>query len=202
MSQVLRIGVKRNFQDDKCLMTIHYHWSGYSNCASVEAKELIDFYDNEIGEEKLKTISDKELILKTIRHFESIGGGINGKEEETKYIKNMYPGEKFSDKQSRNNGLISISEKGMNIAEGTCCEVEISVNDRKVGHYLNSWYSSFEELAGEREDCGLSIPKKEDIVEVDYDLEEFGWDIIDQVVNDTENEFIKYKEKYYELYID
>ncbi len=111
MGQRLVISI---IKDDERIANIYYHWSAYTASALYEAKKLIDsgVFDEEC--------STKELQLKLIRQIESFGGCIDGGKdsEEYKKISDMFPNETFKENGSRNEGLIALSEDGMDKIEG------------------------------------------------------------------------------------
>ena len=87
---------------------IYYHWSAYTLSALYETQKIVDcIYDH-------NDETEKQLQLRLIRFCEENGGGIRGDDAEFEYIQNMYPNLEFKkDGYSRNNGLIAISESGM-----------------------------------------------------------------------------------------
>ena len=113
-------------------MKVYYHWSGYTLSAFDELKTLWGI----IKPLKERGLSTEEILLGIIHGLEgnvdeihkkwleanypdyarSCHGGIDGGKDsdEWKYITSLYPNETFSEDVDRNNGLVAMSDKGMN----------------------------------------------------------------------------------------
>ena len=174
MGQRLVVTVRKN-QEDIC--KIYYHWSAYTTSALMEVRDIIQWIDE-------CEIDDLKLHL--IQCCERNGGGIRGDDYEQEYIRRMYPNEMFkSDGYSRNQGLIAISEDGMNDLQGWSeGDVEIDIDSRTVSFMVFSGYDSLEEYEEERMDWDEDYEKQnlEDIVDIGFDLGCFGFDDIEDVI--------------------
>lgn len=177
MGQRLVITV-RGFGKD--LAKIYYHWSAYSISAIREAKELIDCICEDYK------VTEKELQLRLIRFCEQNGGGIQAKESEFDYIKQMFPGETFkTDGYSRNYGLIALSEEGMadlqSWSEGDIC---IDLDDDTIHNNVFCYYDGIDEYNEERKEWDdehedLSL---DDVPDIGYTLEQIEFCDIDDVM--------------------
>lgn len=167
MGQRLVVSIQSQGQD---LAKIYFHWSAYTSSALYETQKIVDCIYNHNDE------TEKELQLRLIRFCETNGGGITGNEEynEHEYIQNLFPNEKFkTDGISRNDGLIAISEKGMNglqyWSEG---DVIINLDEDLINFGVYAGYEYFAEYIEERKEWddefeGLTL---EDIPDIGYDL--------------------------------
>ena len=127
MGQRLNIEIKNK---GVCLANAYYHWSGYSSSACDMAIEIMDYIDN-----NPKNCDDR---LYAIRLLESTGAGLtdfnpSDEEKETmkkyykedyykkwletpnelKIAKNHFPNEDFKECEGRNEGLLCVTESGM-----------------------------------------------------------------------------------------
>lgn len=131
------------FNED--IAKIYYHWSAYTVNALNEAKSIIENIDWS------NSTTKNELILKLIRFLEENGGGIDGgiDSKEYNYV-NQYFGSKykFVKNPDRTNGLISISESGMNEMESYSeGDLEIDFDEQIIHNDVFSFVGSKEELA-------------------------------------------------------
>lgn len=178
MGQRLVITVHNNGKD---LAKIYYHWSAYTLCALMEAKEIVDCIYNHNDE------TEKELQLRLIRFLESRGGGIDGALAERKYIQGMFPNEKFKTEGiSRNNGLIALSEEGMDdIQSWSEGDLDIIIDDDVI---INSvfWggysFNEYKENAMENDEDFDPNTTIEDILDIGYDLSEIDIEDLDKVI--------------------
>lgn len=135
MGQRLVVTIKDKGEDK---MKIYYHWSAYTGATFEELNNLW-FYA--IKPLKKAGKSTDEILLGIIHYLEgnvdlahkawieklypdgscqrSCHGGIDGGKDsdEWKYITGLYPNEKFDPDVDRNNGLVSMSPKGMDEAQ-------------------------------------------------------------------------------------
>lgn len=117
--------------DNEPKMKIYYHWSAYTISAFDELKTLWDI----IKPLKRAGKTTEEILLGIIHGLEgnvdeahkkwleanypglvrSCHGGIDGGKDsdEWEYITSLYPNETFSTDVDRNNGLVAMSDKGM-----------------------------------------------------------------------------------------
>ncbi len=182
MGQRLVVTVKKN-QEDVC--KLYYHWSAYTTSALMETRDIIQWINECEGD---------DLRLHLIRCAEYNGGGINYSADghEWNYISRLYPDHAFkSEPISRNNGLIAISEAGMDEiqcwSEG---DVEIDVDNRTVNFMVFSGYDSLEEYEEERMSWDEDYEKQslEDIKNIGFDLGSFDFDDIEDVIAAVEDE--------------
>lgn len=160
-----RLVVTVNFQGQD-LAKIYYHWSAYTVSALWETQKIINCIYNHKDE------TEKELQLRLIRFCEENGGGITGTEEynEHEYIQKMFPNEAFkTDGYSRNNGLIAISETGMNgLQRWSEGDVIINLDEDLINFGIFASYENLDEYNEER-------------MEWDEDYEPLGYDNIPDI---------------------
>ena len=181
MGQRLVITV-RNREKDLC--NIYYHWSAYTTDALYETRNIINCIRAKDDE------SEGELLLRLIHFCENSGGGISGgsNSDEWKYIQSLYPNETFkADKISRNEGLISLSEKEMaesqKWSEG---DIIIDLDEGLVNFGIYCDYENIEEYIEERsswdDEFDASEWTLESIVDIGCDLGYFNMDDIDKII--------------------
>ena len=176
MGQRLVINI---IEDNERIANIYYHWSAYTISALYEAKRLIDsgIFDEEC--------STKELQLKLIRLIESFGGCIDGGKDSEEYQKicDMFPNETFKETGSRNEGLIALSEDGMDSLE-SWAEGILDINLDK-GMIYNGVYccETLEEFNEWREKDN----KLEDFKEMDIEISEIKFEDIEETISELEN---------------
>ena len=100
MGQRLNIEIVEN---GKCLANAYYHWSAYTDSSFRLAREVI---------KAIPTINEENHVLRAIRLLEVTGARLV--EEELEYDKEIGIGDNFVTATSRNDGLISIAEEGIN----------------------------------------------------------------------------------------
>jgi hypothetical protein len=178
MGQRLVITIKNGDED---LAKIYYHWSGYTFSALLETKKIIDCIYNHQGE----TIS--EMKLRLIKFLEDNGGGIKGEQSEFDYIKKMYPKEIFKeDGYSRNNGLIALSEKGMqDLQDWSEGDVTIDIDTDTVENTVFYSYEHIDEYNKERKEWDEDFEgyKIEDLEDIGCDIGTFDIECIESIIN-------------------
>lgn len=178
MGQRLVITIKNGDED---LAKIYYHWSAYTFSALLETKKIINCIYNHQGE----TIS--EMKLRLIKFLEENGGGIKGEQSEFDYIKKMYPKEIFKeDGYSRNNGLIALSEKGMQeLQDWSEGDIIIDIDTDTVENTVFNWYEYIDEYNEERQEWDEDFEgyELEDLEDIGYDIGNFDIECIDDIIN-------------------
>lgn len=174
-----RLVVTINHQG-KDLAKIYFHWSAYTVSALWETQKIVNCIYNHEDE------TEKELQLRLIRFCEENGGGIRGDDAEFMYIKNRFPGEDFKrEDYSRSNGLIAISERGMQElqfwSEG---DVIINLDEDLINFGVYAGYENFEDYIEERKEWdddfeGLTL---EEIPDIGYDLGYINIEDLDAVI--------------------
>lgn len=199
MGQRLVISVQNNGKE---LATVYYHWSAYTVSALWEVSKLVKCIFNHKDE------TEEELKLRLIRFCYENGGGINGNEEEFKYIESLYPGEVFKrDGYSRSNGLIDLSKRGRaeshSWSEG---DVEIYIDEERINNGVFGGFPDYEtyyeEVKSWGEDYEDDLMKFEDIPDIGYDLGDIAIEDIDNVIDALEaakTHYVKYGNEIYEL---
>lgn len=107
MGQRLVVTIQSGKRD---ICALHYHWGAYPFDSVMLLDEIVQEL-MKIGKKKAGA-SDEDIQLAMILFAEKNGGGISGGKNgsEWKYVKNVFPEEKFkADGINRNNGLIAIS---------------------------------------------------------------------------------------------
>lgn len=198
MGQRLIVTIKNNNKD---LAKIYYHWSAYSVSALQEARQIVDCIYNHEDE------TEKELQLRLIRFCEENGGGIRGDEKEFEYIQAMFPNETFkTDNYSRNNGLIALSETGMDeLQKWSEGDIEIIIDEDIIYNTVHWMYDDIEEYKSNCAECDDEFDENmsiEDIEEIAYDLYEISVEDIDDVyyaLRMANNFVVRYGNNIYEL---
>ena len=177
MGQRLVVTIENN---EKEIAKIYYHWSAYTYSALCETQKIIDCIYNSTDE------TESELQLRLIRFCENNGGGIKGTHEEFKYIQGLYPGEKFkTENYSRNDGLIALSEHGMNDLQGWSeGDVYINLDTDQVDFCVYSGYEDVKEYIEERKSWDEDFDENEMkyIPKFDFSLGSFDVSDIDAIV--------------------
>ena len=199
MGQRLVITVRNNGEE---LAKIYYHWSAYTVSALWEASKLAACIYNHKDE------TEKELKLRLIRFCYENGGGISGEDYEFEYIRNMYPDEIFKeDGYSRSNGLISLSENGMQEAQGWSeGDIYFDIDDETIINGVFCGWDNIEDYNEEvrswGEDYEDELLKFEDIPDIGYDLGTIAVKDIDNVITALEaakEHIVRYGNEIYEL---
>lgn len=127
MGQRLIVNVIKN---EKRIAAMYFHWSAYTVSALCEAQKIIDAIDRH---------EQEDLRLCLIRYCEKNGGCIDGgkNSREFKAIQEMYPNETFKESGSRNEGLIALTEYGMDEIESWGeGDLAINLDDGYVYNYV------------------------------------------------------------------
>lgn len=118
MGQVLNIEIVNG---EKCLANCYYHWSAYSVSSLRLAKQIIEYYDS-------NEFETPPSIKDAVNLFEFTGAGINDKERELiKQKPEKFAGIVFKDATSRNDGLISVTKRGMSMTR-SCEEGRVTID--------------------------------------------------------------------------
>lgn len=177
MGQRLIITVRQNDED---VAKIYYHWGSYTYSALRQTKEIIGCIYNHEDE----TI--KAMQLRLIKFLEDNGGGIKGDESEFEYIQKMYPNEIFKrDGYSRSNGLIALSEEGMNdLQSWSEGDITIDLDTDTVENTVYGWYSNIDEYNEERKewDDDFECYTLEDLKDIGCDIGQFDVSDIDYIL--------------------
>lgn len=198
MGQRLVITVKNNGKD---LAKIYYHWSAYTVSALMEARDVVNcIYDH-------NDETEKELQLRLVRFCEEHGGGIRGDDKEYAYIQAMFPNETFkTDGYSRNNGLIALSEEGMDdLQSWSEGDLDIIIDEDVILNYVQWGYDDIEAYKENRRECDDDFDEFmtiEDIEDIGYDLCEIDVENIDGVIDalrQTTDFVVRYGNDIYEL---
>lgn len=99
MGQRLNIEIVEN---GVCLANAYYHWSAYTSSAFELAKKII---------EAIPKVKEELPVMKAIRLLEVTGAKLMG--EEIEFAKDRLLGDDFEKATDRNDGLIAISENGI-----------------------------------------------------------------------------------------
>lgn len=95
--------------DDRVIANCYYHWSADHESASYLVNKIVS------NAELSNCTSEEEYLAETVRLLELTGGGIDA--EERKRIMQDFAGRfgeiEFKDAVSRDEGLISVSEEGI-----------------------------------------------------------------------------------------
>jgi hypothetical protein len=182
MGQRLVVTITKNNKD---LAKIYFHWSAYTYSALRETKKIIDCIYNHEDE----TI--KEMQLRLIKFLEDNGGGIRGDDYEFAYIQRIYPNEIFkTENYSRSNGLIALSEKGMQeLQDWSEGDVIINLDDDSVENTVFNWYEYIDEYNEERKewDDDFEGYELEDLKDIGCDIGSFGIEEIDDILAELYN---------------
>ena len=167
MGQRLVVTVKKN---DQKIAGIYYHWSAYSVSALQEAQDIVDCLCDEYN-------PIKDLRLRLIRFIEGKGGCIDGGAESKEFerIQDVYPTEVFNDNGSRNNGLIALTEEGIqDLEDWSEGDVIIDLDNELI---YNTVF------------CCLDIDeywKLEDMIEYDIEIENIPFENLSDTIDKLE----------------
>ena len=102
MGQRLNLEIKR---DGELLANAYYHWSGYTSSALELIEQVLI---------AIPTVKEQHPVLEAVRLLEATNAGMNAGEKDyaTKTIEG-FDANQFQDPIHRNEGLISISPKGI-----------------------------------------------------------------------------------------
>ena len=175
MGQRLVITI-RAFDED--IAKIYYHWSAYTASALYEAKNIIDSVDWE----EAKSVRD--LQYKLIRFVEENGGCIDGGCDSSEYkaIQEMFPESKFMNNGSRNNGLIVLTENGMNSMESWSeGDLTIDFDNEMVSNFVIDYYKSLDDV-NDYNDWRDEPLTENDFADVDGDFVDIKFEDLDHVL--------------------
>lgn len=170
-------------KDHKAICNVYYHWSAYTYSALLETKKIIGCIYNHKDE------TESELLLRLIHFCEENGGGIsNGYDgDEWKYIQSLYPNEEFkAEGIDRNYGLISLSEKEMEVSQSWSeGDVYINLDTDQVDFQVYIGYEDIDEYIEDRKswDDDFDETELDDIPEFDFCLGYFDVGDIDAIIN-------------------
>ena len=137
MGQRLNIQIETNDTDTNetvVLANCYYHWSGYTSSAMALVKEIVDS-----GVYNLVILDPVE---KAIKLLEATGAGLAEDE-----LTDTYNTPKYTVSTSRNNGLIAISEEGINsVAEWEESRVTINLTTGSI-NMSDMFYDETEEFS-------------------------------------------------------
>ena len=195
MGQRLVISIRHLGENVACL---YYHWSAYTISALEEARKVWDCICEK------DDLSVQDLQLRLIRMVEASGGGIDGGEGSTEFarIQSMFLDETFKIRDiSRNDGLIAISEVGMNRMLDWADEmVTIDLDEGMIENSLG-FCCDFETY---RETNAAADVKLEDIPDVGVDLFIFPVEALEHVIETLNNlggYVVRHGETIYELIV-
>lgn len=185
MGQRLVITVDMDGED---ICKIYYHWSAYSLSALYRVRDLIPV----LGKEG-------DTVLNITRFLESQGGGIDegtsGKEYEA--FKEKYPDEEFSDDVNRNEGLIAITQAGMDDMQGWS-EGDITINlDDDMIYNDVIWHCE----SGYLKEWEKDTKEKPEVTKLSCDIFKFSFGDISKIIREVENaeNFVSFGEEVYQL---
>ena len=179
MGQRLVVSIEHS---GKCLAQIYYHWSAYTVSALYKTQQIVDCIYNHKDE------TEKQLQLRLIRFCQENGGGVRGDDAEFEYIQKQFPNEILKkDGYSRNNGLIAISEQGMDdLQSWSEGDVTIDIDEDVIYFGIYASYESLEEYNEERkewDDEDFEELTLEEIPDIGYDLGTIRVEDIGYVMN-------------------
>lgn len=184
MGQRLVITVQKN---EKELAKIYYHWSAYTTSALYEARDLInhlkDNYKNE-----------RDLQLDLIRFVEGRGGCIDGGEgsKEFNKIQEIFPNEDFSSSGSRNEGLIAITEDGMDdIQRWSEGDLIVDLDDNLIENEVLDYYRDIEQF-NEYYEENYTLDK---IPELKNDIDYIPFDNLNNVIEELNEDHWVYRRR-------
>lgn len=155
MGQRLNIEIvykrEENTEDEVVLANAYYHWSAYTTSANYLALKIVEKIEKDNFD--FDSISDKRLYA--IRLLEATGALVANEDHDA--IAEIYPDLTFKKAESRNDGLISYSEKGIedtrNWEEG---RITIYLKDKTVNATCHHEYDDrtqyFEDYEAEEDD--------------------------------------------------
>ena len=139
MGQRLVITVEEKNED---VATIYFHWSGYTKSIYHELRDLIKMLDgktinrtvlteNGFCEVESAKVEETDTVLKLIRLYESVGGGLSS--DSYADFEKRYPGVEYKKFADRSNGLIDFTEKTMGEAKSWAeASATIDLDTREV----------------------------------------------------------------------
>jgi hypothetical protein len=135
-------------ENSERLATIYFHLSGYTKSVYNELRNLIDmlngktakrivFDENGFHEVESAKVKETDTLLKLLRLYESIGGGLSRNEFEA--FEEKYPNVEYKKNADRNNGLIDFTEKSMADAD-KWAEATATINLDTEEVFVNPFY--------------------------------------------------------------
>ena len=187
MGQRLNIEIVDNMNDKNILANCYYHWSGYTSSALYLADKVFDIKDALVEKYGLT----KKAAIKILEETDA-----TLTEEELKIADKMYPGEFSLDgiEVDRNNGLISISEEGI--------EETRKWEEARVTLYLQDDKINFNAICFVNEE---DVEEKDKIPKFDFSPAEITYDqfkdFMSNVLNAIDNGIYccKMNENYYDF---
>lgn len=204
MGQRLNIEIKKG---DKVLANSYYHWDAYSQSACEHAISIAEFIET--------NQQNCDDVLYAIRILEHTGAGLtdnvltedeiefakkmyseegfnewlnNHKHSELKTAQSLFPDKKFQECTGRNNGLLAITEGGMEETrrweEG---RMTINLDDNSV---------SFDVIWSPDEEFLKEEDRTKEIIETDIDFTNIPFDrlkeFLDLIIEAQENDLVVY----------
>lgn len=167
MGQRLNIEIENN---DRTLANAYYHWSAYTGSAAALTKEILDAYDD------LRAIGD---LAAAVELLQVTGAGITEKERNEIKGDPAFNNIKFNDCVDRNNGILSVTEKGIeetrNWDEG---RVIINIDEETVDSGVYIGIDS-----NEYEDYFDSLDYIKSIKVLDFDFSKIPFSEFDNFMN-------------------
>lgn len=178
MGQRLIITI-RAFDED--IAAIYYHWSAYTLSALYTVKELLE----NVKWKEAK--SEDELIIAITRFLEKTSGCVDG--EDMEEFKTRYPTMQFKTEGSRNDGLISISDAGIERTQGWAeGNITIDFDEETIYNDTIWWYGckeNFEEEKGSDDDDFDLNP--DEFPKIPIDPNDFKFSQLDQVIKELDD---------------
>lgn len=172
---------------DKCLANAYYHWSGYTSSAIYIAERIISFFLDLKEDDPHLLATEDDRTLTAILILEATGAGMANSDHteamESDELSTAVKHYEFKEATSRNDGLIGLTERQMNITrqweEG---RVTIDISNETVNfdcwvfdtnEEYDKWYSDPDALSMDRRD---KLPElKLDPTEIPFGkFKEFG----------------------------
>lgn len=179
MGQRLVINIQK---DSEYIAALYFHWSAHSVSALNETKEVLGCL------EQVKDMSTKEIQLALIRFCENKGGCIDGGCDGTEYskVQKTFPTEEFATSGSRSEGLIAISNEGIEDIN-SWGEFDIIV-DMDTNNIINNvlYSTSITQYNRDKKELEGEDYKRvllDDITEAQVDITCFKLSEIDNVIN-------------------
>jgi len=184
MGERLNIEIIKN---GKTLANAYYHWSGYSNSAVELASTIIKNIE--------KINSNDSDIFFAIRLLELTGAGLTDKEIEFAKTINELKEIKFKECKGRNEGLIGISQDGINETRRWQEHALYIYLDEKRMSFQVFWKNRFNDYEVENKDEDNYI-EFDELEKVDINFDDIKFSEIDNFVefinNHLENLFVTY----------
>jgi hypothetical protein len=188
-----------NIQDEQqnSLMTLYYHWSGYTQSTLDQINDLMLDMQNEVFDDQKETI-DLSIEDKLYYYFKAAWSegarpsGDKWQKEQMPYLERMFSHADLtrmlieSPGADRNNGLINMDEDGMESTIGYA-EHLMHITIREHGEDLVSspWEAFWGDLLTD-DDIGVLVKQWDDIRAGDLtpeaeDIEQDWWNIVEEI---------------------